>query len=86
MNIDEMQLRFISTSDETQRAMLVARQDFPKELYEGVVCDESSKVKLALLEHNDLGAEIITKLCQDKDIEVRMRASDKLCLGEVDGV
>ena len=77
--MDNIQLQYISTADEAERAILVARADFPEKLFEAVACDESSKVKIALLENHDLGAELIAKFCEDEDLSVRTAAYDKLC-------
>lgn len=79
MDIGNIQAKYISTSSEDERADLVARPDFPKKLFAGVVYDESSKVKIALIDNHSLGADILAKLCDDKDLSVRQRAYDKLC-------
>lgn len=79
MTSKTIQMKYVSEDREDARAELVARQDFPTKLFKGVACDESSKVKLAMIENHELQAEVVSKLCTDKDIEVRTKAYNLLC-------
>jgi hypothetical protein len=81
MNKNKLHIQYISENDEDKRAALVSREDFPAQLFKGVACDDSPKVKLAMLEHHDPQVEVISKLCDDDDIDVRTKALDKLCNG-----
>lgn len=81
MNKNQLHIQYISSDNEDERAELVARADFPAQLFRGVACDESKKVRLALLSNHTLPAEVISKLCTDPDIEVRTKAYDQLCNG-----
>jgi hypothetical protein len=81
MNKNLTHIKYISSDDEDVRAELVSRKDFPAQLFKGVACDDSKKVKLALLDNHNPNAEVVSKLCADDDIEVRAKAYDKLCDG-----
>lgn len=81
MNKNLTHIKYISASNEDERAELVSRKDFPARLFKGVVCDDSKKVKLALLDNHNPNAEVVSRLCADDDIEVRAKAYDKLCGG-----
>lgn len=81
MNNNQLHIQYISSADEDERAELVSRTDFPTQLFKGVACDDSKKVRLALLNKRELPAEVISKLCADPDMEVRAKAYDKLCNG-----
>lgn len=79
MNKETFMMEYISEADENKRAELVAEKDFPSQLFPGVACDGSKKVKLALLENHELNVEVLSKLCDDNDLEVRTKAFDKVC-------
>jgi len=81
MNKNLPHIQYISASDEDKRAEVVSRKDFPEQLFKGVACDDSSKVKLALLNNHEPNAEVVSRLCTDADINVRAKAYDKLLDG-----
>lgn len=83
MRSNQLYLKYISEANEDIRADLVSRKDFPSQLFKGVACDESKKVKLALLDNHDPQVEVVSKLCADEDIDVRTRAYKKLYDGGV---